>query len=708
MIDYLDADEGVSLVVETQGRNDQDMFDTSILDDEEVVAAGPVPTTGEVVTTASVEVSTADEHVTTTSNDLLLSGKDRLKLTELMELCTQLQSRILTLETTKANQALKIRSLKRRVKKLEKKANKKTHKLKRLYKIDFSTRVESSEDAGLCDQEDASKHGRMIIDLDADERVALEVGTADPVPTADEIVTTVGEVVTTAGVKVSIAAITSQIYMDKITLAEALIDIKTSKPKAKGIVIQEPNYELAARLPEEEIGELTIEEKSRLFVELMDKRKKYFARLKAKKIISKPPTKTQKRKQMCTYLKNMANYKHSQLKNKSFEEIQMLSNNTIKWIESFVPMDTELVKGSKKATEGSSKRVGGKLEKEDAKRHRIEEENESAELKRCLEIILDNDDDMFKNFNIEDLEVLWSIVKAKFKKIKPVDDMDNLLFQTLKTMFEHHVLNLHQMWNDVRLQVDYGVEMAYDLLRLIRRQINEGYDYDQFVQNYNMHGMRKNRPKLHAMLKLAENASAVLAIRNGHIQKPKPQARGKGKNKGKSKLAYYPRHTIPPPAKKDHPAKDAKSHRCYKLGHWRRNCPLYLVELKKNKANTSSTSGIFTIELYLFPKTNSWIYDTGYGTRICNTIRGHKGIQKLIIGALDLLLKSIDDESFDVCVSCISGKMARKPFTHAGERANDLLGLIHGDVCGPFRTTSRKGANYYVTFTNNFSRYGYV
>nr|GFA83009.1 hypothetical protein [Tanacetum cinerariifolium] len=46
---------------------------------------------------------------------------------------------------------------------------------------------------------------------------------------------------------------------------------------------------------------------------------------------------------------------------------------------------------------------------------------------------------MFKNFNREDLEVLWSIVKERFKKTKPVDDMDNLLFQTLKTMFEHHV-----------------------------------------------------------------------------------------------------------------------------------------------------------------------------------------------------------------------------------------------------------------------------
>nr|GFA24392.1 hypothetical protein [Tanacetum cinerariifolium] len=115
----------------------------------------------------------ADEHVTTTSNDPLLNGKDILKLTDLMNLCTQLQSRVLTLETTKANQALEIRSLKRRVKKIEKKANKKTHKLKRLYKIGSSTRVDSSEDASLGDQEDASKQGKMIVDLDAGEGVAL-------------------------------------------------------------------------------------------------------------------------------------------------------------------------------------------------------------------------------------------------------------------------------------------------------------------------------------------------------------------------------------------------------------------------------------------------------------------------------------------------------------------------------------------------------
>nr|GEW90438.1 retrotransposon protein, putative, Ty1-copia subclass [Tanacetum cinerariifolium] len=49
--------------------------------------------------------------------------------------------------------------------------------------------------------------------------------------------------------------------------------------------------------------------------------------------------------------------------------------------------------------------------------------------------------------------------------------------------------------------------------------------------------------------------------------------------------------------------------------------------------------------------------------------------------------------------------MARKPYSHQVERAKDLLGLIHTDVCGPFRTVSRQGDSYFVTFTDDFSRY---
>ncbi|GJX27309.1 retrotransposon protein, putative, ty1-copia subclass, partial [Tanacetum coccineum] len=74
----------------------------------------------------------------------------------------------------------------------------------------------------------------------------------------------------------------------------------------------------------------------------------------------------------------------------------------------------------------------------------------------------------------------------------------------------------------------------------------------------------------------------------------------------------------------------------------------------------------------------------------------------------DGLLNSTDLRAFEKCVPCMSGKMARKPYTHHVERAKDLLGLIHTDVCGPFKITSRQGASYFVTFTDDFSRYGYV
>ncbi|GKA78688.1 retrotransposon protein, putative, ty1-copia subclass [Tanacetum coccineum] len=72
------------------------------------------------------------------------------------------------------------------------------------------------------------------------------------------------------------------------------------------------------------------------------------------------------------------------------------------------------------------------------------------------------------------------------------------------------------------------------------------------------------------------------------------------------------------------------------------------------------------------------------------------------------LLNSTDIQSLGKYVSCMSEKMARKPYSHQVERAKYLLGLIHTDVCGPFKIVSRQGASYFVTFTDDFSRYGYV
>nr|GEU47298.1 retrotransposon protein, putative, Ty1-copia subclass [Tanacetum cinerariifolium] len=74
----------------------------------------------------------------------------------------------------------------------------------------------------------------------------------------------------------------------------------------------------------------------------------------------------------------------------------------------------------------------------------------------------------------------------------------------------------------------------------------------------------------------------------------------------------------------------------------------------------------------------------------------------------DALLNSIDLRAFENCVLCMSGKMVRKPYTHQVKRAKDLLGIKHTDVCGPFKIISRQGASYFITFIDDFSRYGYV
>ena len=74
----------------------------------------------------------------------------------------------------------------------------------------------------------------------------------------------------------------------------------------------------------------------------------------------------------------------------------------------------------------------------------------------------------------------------------------------------------------------------------------------------------------------------------------------------------------------------------------------------------------------------------------------------------DGLLTSFDLDSFKTCESCLLGKMTKTPFAKSCERVSDLLGLIHSDVCGPMSTTARGGYEYFITFTGDLSRYGYI
>ncbi|GKC28333.1 hypothetical protein Tco_1035627 [Tanacetum coccineum] len=122
-------------------------------------------------------------------------------------------------------------------------------------------------------------------------------------------------------------------------------------------------------------------------MELMDKRKKHIAKLRAEEQRRKPPNKTQKRNTMSTYMKNMAGYKHTQMKNKSFEEIQMLFEKEMKRVNIFVDMDAKLVKGRETREESGLKRAGDEIEQESSKRQKVDDvDKEREDLKQCFEI----------------------------------------------------------------------------------------------------------------------------------------------------------------------------------------------------------------------------------------------------------------------------------------------------------------------------------
>ncbi|GJY69534.1 hypothetical protein Tco_0472516 [Tanacetum coccineum] len=337
------------------------------------------------------------ENVYKLSNDPLLvrgntlrSGEDSLELNELMELCTNLQTRVLDLETTKTTQAEEIVSLKRRVKRLEKKKRSRTHGLKRLYKVSLSARVKSSgdkEDLG----KDASKQGRINA-IDADEDITLVNDQDD----ADmfNVNTLTGDKVLA---ELEVAVKDVNFTVDEVTLAQALDGLKSVKPKVKANIVEEPSvpvsaastkvsatttittatiptprkeiviaelaefdeeerlarekneanvalteewddiqakvdadYQLAQRLQAEEQEQFITEQKATLFKELLEQRRKHFAAKRAEEKRNKPPTQAQQEK---SYL-----------------------------------------------VEGSSKRVGTELEQEVTKKQKVDDVQETAEV----------------------------------------------------------------------------------------------------------------------------------------------------------------------------------------------------------------------------------------------------------------------------------------------------------------------------------------
>nr|GEV95398.1 retrovirus-related Pol polyprotein from transposon TNT 1-94 [Tanacetum cinerariifolium] len=266
------------------------------------------------------------------------------------------------------------------------------------------------------------KRGRIEA-IDADEDITLVNDLDDADKDMFDVNVLGGEEVFVAvGKNKNVVNITTE----ELTLAQALEVLKTSKPKVKGLVIQEPgesttttissqqsqdkgkaimieepvkrkkkdqirldeeavkrlqakfdkeerparekavkeheanialietyhdiqakidaDHQLAKRFQAQEQEELSDAEKATLFQQLLEKGRKHFVAKREEEKRNKPPTQAQKRKIMCTYLKNMEGYKLKDSKLKEFDKIKDMFDRSFKRVNTFEDIRTELVK----------------------------------------------------------------------------------------------------------------------------------------------------------------------------------------------------------------------------------------------------------------------------------------------------------------------------------------------------------------------------
>ncbi|GJX70915.1 hypothetical protein Tco_0308086, partial [Tanacetum coccineum] len=423
---------------------------------------------------------------------------------------------------------LKITELKKIVKKLEGKRKSKPPGMKRSFKISRSAQVVSSKDKGLGDQEDASKQGRKIADIDADAEVTLvdetqgrndeemfDIGILD----GEEVFAeqdVVEKEVSTAKVATGSTTTTT---IDELTLAQTLIEIKAAKPKAittaatttttavtrpkaRGVVVQKQSEFTTTTSPLQpsQLPQAKDKGKAKMVKPENPLKKDQIMLDKevAQKLQAQLDAKLEEEEKFARQREedaNIAEWDNVQAMMDADYELAMLFDKEMKIVNTFVDMDTELVKGSKTRTKGSSKRAGEELESEILKKQKLDEnveaevddDQEEAEMKKHMEIVLD--DEMLQNIDREDLETLWKLVKAKHGLTRPEEGYERALWGDLKVMFEPDVEseNLHifmlvekrypltpatitEILNK-KLQAEYWNEMCYQLLKLMIKQL---------------------------------------------------------------------------------------------------------------------------------------------------------------------------------------------------------------------------------------------
>ncbi|GKB81767.1 ribonuclease H-like domain-containing protein [Tanacetum coccineum] len=213
---------------------------------------------------------------------------------------------------------------------------------------------------------------------------------------------------------------------------------------------------LAARLQDEEREKFTIKERAKFLHDTIAAQRKFLAQQRAAEIRSRPPTRTQLRNQMMTYLKHVRGKKHSDLKNKIFEEIQVLYEKVKKSDENFVAIGStederiirelnkkaagikkaDSIKEERKEEAGTRKRKLGTRKKMKSRKRRFrhgtsedDSEKENDELRLYLSIAPDEDKEvdyeiLDKKYLIIEWKTEYLGTKPQFNKAKHLEEIN--------------------------------------------------------------------------------------------------------------------------------------------------------------------------------------------------------------------------------------------------------------------------------------------
>nr|GEX40415.1 hypothetical protein [Tanacetum cinerariifolium] len=336
----------------------------------------------------------------------------------------QVQEDAAEVEEDKDNEALEIVTLKQRVRKLEKKRRTKHSGLNRGGEI---AKLDANEDVTLVDVDaevemNTNIQGRMAesqakaynLDLEYSKKFLNMQDTDEAEPAEVEEVL---EIVIAAKLMTEVVTTAAPIT------TTAQVPKASSLRKRRGVVIQDPKETATTSI-------------------IMHSEDNAVMRYQALK--RKPLTEAQARKNIMIYLKNMVGFKMDFFKGMTYIEIRHIFEKHYNYIQAFLEKEEEEV-----TVQG--KRQGENLKQEIAKKQRIDEDTE--ELKRHLHIVANDDDNVYTE----------------------ATPLASKMFLLVKKKYPLTHFTLQQMLDNVRLEVEEESEMSLEVLRLVRRQLNEGY-----------------------------------------------------------------------------------------------------------------------------------------------------------------------------------------------------------------------------------------